>query len=208
MIALLLAGVASSAATTPASSQNSSESASITWSLNDTFSNETSLLPQALPQIGAAPQPRNYVAYIPVPISDDEDDEYEDDEEYYEDDEEYYEDDEEYYYEDEEEEEARPPKRRRPPKNRNKSKRQPAGNNRRVQNSRLDDNGQEKVPFLVPLMMVPESEIGIDKKFSFAGQQQPSLPNNLRNREPILDRIPQRPLRNRRKQFSGCYFLH
>ena len=48
-------------------------------------------LPQPLPQTGA--QPRNYVAYIPVPISDDDDDE--DDDEYYEDDDEYY-DDEEY----------------------------------------------------------------------------------------------------------------
>ena len=47
-------------------------------------------LPVPLPQ--SAAQPRNYVAYIPVPISDDEDEE--DDEEYYDDDEEYY--DEEY----------------------------------------------------------------------------------------------------------------
>ena len=53
------------------------------------FNNES--LPQPLPQTGA--QPRNYVAYIPVPISDDEDEEEGD--EYYDDDEEYY-DDEEY----------------------------------------------------------------------------------------------------------------
>ena len=46
-------------------------------------------LPQPLPQTAA--QPRNYVAYIPVPISDDEDE----GDEYYDDDEEYY-DDEEY----------------------------------------------------------------------------------------------------------------
>ena len=52
------------------------------------FNNES--LPQPLPQTGA--QPRNYVAYIPVPISDDEDEE---GDEYYDDDEEYY-DDEEY----------------------------------------------------------------------------------------------------------------
>ena len=51
------------------------------------FNNES--LPQPLPQTGA--QPRNYVAYIPVPISDDE----EEGDEYYDDDEEYY-DDEEY----------------------------------------------------------------------------------------------------------------
>ena len=55
-----------------------------------------------------SPEGRNYVAYIPVPINgDDEDDneeydeEYEDDEYYEEDDEEY--DDEEYYEDDEEE---------------------------------------------------------------------------------------------------------
>ena len=53
------------------------------------FNNES--LPQPLPQTGA--QPRNYVAYIPVPISDDEGEEEGD--EYYDDDEEYY-DDEEY----------------------------------------------------------------------------------------------------------------
>ena len=51
-----------------------------------------------------APEPRNYVAYIPVPINNDDDDEEDYDEDYGED--EYYEDDDEeyddeYYYEDE-----------------------------------------------------------------------------------------------------------
>ena len=51
-------------------------------------------LPVPMPQ--SAAEPRNYVAYIPVPISDDEDEEEEDDDEYYDDEEEYYDDDEEY----------------------------------------------------------------------------------------------------------------
>ena len=75
-------------------------------------------LPTPLPQRG--PQARNYVAYIPVPISDDEneDDEYYDeDEDEYDDDDEYYDDDEdEYYYEEEEEETVK----RRPPKRNNR----------------------------------------------------------------------------------------
>ena len=57
-----------------------------------------------------SPEGRNYVAYIPVPINnedeDDEeeyDDEYEDDEYYDDDDDEEYEDDEEYYEDDDEE---------------------------------------------------------------------------------------------------------
>ena len=80
-------------------------------------------LPQAVPQVG--PQPRNYVAYIPVPISDDED-EYEEEEyedEYEEDD--YEEDEDYYYYDDEEEEENRPPptRKRRPPRQRKPNRR-------------------------------------------------------------------------------------
>ena len=36
------------------------------------------------------------------------------------------------------------------------------------------DEGSERVPFLVPLMMVPESEVGIDKPFSFSGGDKPN----------------------------------
>ena len=101
MILLLLTGSLSSA---------SVDSEDINQFDNITIINETSYetLPEALPQIGA--QPRNYVAYIPVPISDDEDDEEYEDEEDYEDDD-YYEDEDEYYY-DEDEEEYRPPPKR------------------------------------------------------------------------------------------------
>ena len=74
-------------------------------------------LPTPLPQRG--PQARNYVAYIPVPISDDEneDDEYYDeDEDEYDEDEYYDEDEDEYYYEEEEDETVK----RRPPKRNNR----------------------------------------------------------------------------------------
>ena len=81
---------------------------------NNAGGNGTETLPNPLPQIG--PQARNYVAYIPVPISDDEaeDDDYEeyDDDEYKDDDEEYYEDDEDEYYDEEDYEyEIKKPKR-------------------------------------------------------------------------------------------------
>ena len=157
-------------------------------------------LPQPLPQTAA--QPRNYVAYIPVPISDeddeDEDDEYyDDDEDYYED--EYDEDEDEYYYEEEEEEEKKPPPRRKRPSHKRKRP------NRRVYNNDrgVDDGNNERVPFLVPLMMVPESEIGMDKKFSFSGDQmgppknQPQRPNQDR-------RIPGQRINNRPFSRPNC----
>ena len=54
--------------------------------------NQTEELPVPASQIG--PEARNYVAYIPVPINDDEEDE--EDEEYYDEYDEYYEDEYEY----------------------------------------------------------------------------------------------------------------
>ena len=87
VLLLLVTGVLSSeSAIIDISYHNDTTSDDIT---SIAFNNES--LPQPLPQTGA--QPRNYVAYIPVPISDDEDEEEGD--EYYDDDEEYY-DDEEY----------------------------------------------------------------------------------------------------------------
>ena len=141
------------------------------------------LLPQPMAQHGA--EPRNYVAYIPVPISDDEeegeDEEYYDDDEYYEEDEEEDEYEDEYYYEEEDTDVKPPPRRRRP------SRKKPSKSNRRKYQPK---NDQERVPFLVPLMMVPESEIGIDKPFSFAGRD-PKLPNIAK------DFAPDRPQLNR-----------
>lgn len=174
VILLLLTGVFSSGESTLIDIKHANESFV-----------ENEPLPQALPQIG--PQSRNYVAYIPVPISDDEEDEEDSDDDYY-DDEEY----EDYEYYEEEEEEKPPPKRRRPSRNKKY-------NNRRKPNRRVDyEEDTEKVPFLVPLMMVPESEIGVDKKFSFAGDllEPPNRPNIERQRLPIQrinNRPPQRP---------------
>ena len=140
-------------------------------------------LPQPLPLRGGA-EARNYVAYIPVPISDDEDS----DEEYYEDDDEdddeYYDDDD-YYYEDEEEDNDVKPPRKRPSR---KKQRRPS-NRRRFQHPSKNSNheaNEERVPFLVPLMMVPESEIGIDKPFSFTDPKVPK--RNIAN-----DFAPDRP---------------
>ena len=81
--------------------------------------NGTETLPIPLPQIG--PQARNYVAYIPVPISDDEAEdedyeEYDDDDEYRDDDEEYYYDDEDEYYDDEDDYDYEIKKPKRPTK--------------------------------------------------------------------------------------------
>ncbi len=136
-------------------------------------------LPSPLPQRGGRPQPRNYVAYIPVPINDEDEEagksDSSDDEEYeyYDEDEEEAEgDDEYYYYEDEDEEEPPPPpKRRRPSRRRPSSSRRRRPPNRNRDRDDDDDGDKERVPFLVPLMMVPESEVGIDKPFSFAGDQ-------------------------------------
>ena len=50
----------------------------------------------------------------------------------------------------------RPNRRGRPFRNRNKNE------------------DSERVPFLVPLMMVPESEVGVDKPFSFSGGEKPN----------------------------------
>jgi hypothetical protein len=41
-------------------------------------------------------------------------------------------------------------------------RRRPSGN---------DNDGKERVPFLVPLMMVPETDVGVEKPFSFAQEQ-------------------------------------
>ena len=79
-----------------------------------------------------------------------------------------------------------PPRRKRPNKRRKPSKKP----NRRVYTNnrdREDEVNNERVPFLVPLMMVPESEIGVDKKFSFSGDQlnppnQQQRPNQIQNR--------------------------
>ena len=83
--------------------------------------NGTETLPTPLSQIG--PQARNYVAYIPVPISDDEteDEDYEyDDDEYKDDDEEYYDDDDDdEYYDDEDDYEYEIKKPKRPTKKQN-----------------------------------------------------------------------------------------
>lgn len=130
-------------------------------------SNASQPLPTPLPQRDSGAQPRNYVAYIPVPISDeDEEDEYYDEEEY---DDEYYDEDDEYYEDEEDEDVKRPPKRRP-----NRNRKRP--NRRKYRPSNEEQEGGERVPFLVPLMMVPESEIGIDKPFSFSGKD-PNVSN-------------------------------
>ena len=131
--------------------------------------NKSEPLPQPFPLRGDA-EARNYVAYIPVPISDDEDsdDEYyedEDDDEYYDNDDE---DDDDYYYE--EDNDIKPP-RKRPSR---KKQRRPSNRRRFQPPSKNHDDNEERVPFLVPLMMVPESEIGIDKPFSFSDQKVPN----------------------------------
>ena len=118
-------------------------------------------LPTPSPQVG--PEARNYVAYIPVPINEgeEEDEYYDDDDEYYDDDD-YYEDDDEYYYEDEDE----PPRKSHRPKRKKSSKRKRP--NRRKYGDESSNGDKERVPFLVPLMMVPENQVGLEKEFSFS----------------------------------------
>ena len=42
-------------------------------------------------------------------------------------------------------------------------------------------DGKERVPFLVPLMMVPETDVGVEKPFSFAQEQAGVGGNGLGN---------------------------
>ena len=119
------------------------------------ISNQTEQLPTAAARLGA--EARNYVAYIPVPINDDEEGEEYDEEEY--DDDEYYDDEYEEYYEEEEE---------KPSKKKKKGKRKSGPSRRRHDPSKSGTEEKERVPFLVPLMMVPENQVGVQKEFSFS----------------------------------------
>ena len=121
------------------------------------------MLPTPLPLTG--PEARNYVAYIPVPLNDDEESEEDDDTEYYYDEDEYYDE----YEEEEEEEKPYKPKR----KNRQQYKRP----NRR----KYEKESNERVPFLVPLMMVPENQVGVQKEFSFNQNRKNSIQDELSN---------------------------
>jgi hypothetical protein len=118
-------------------------------------------LPTPEKQVG--PEARNYVAYIPVPINDgedeDEDADSNDDEEEEEDEE--SEDEEEEEEEDEEEDEDEDvaqesggDRERKKPSSRRRKKPK-SSKRRRVQSK----NDKERVPFLVPLMMVPENQV-------------------------------------------------
>ena len=121
------------------------------------------------------------------------------------------EDDEEYYY-DEEEEEDPPPRRKRPNKKRKPSRKPFRKPNRRLDNGyRENEENNERVPFLVPLMMVPESEIGVDKKFSFSGDQLSQPPNQQQRPNQLVS-----PYQNRRgpgqqkfnnRPFNNCKIL-
>ena len=117
------------------------------------YNSDNEVLPQSSAQLG--PEARNYVAYIPVPINEGEEEE----------DDEYYDEDDEYYYEDEEYYEEEPPKKSKPKRKKYEStKRRP--NRRKYQEDSSKDD-KERVPFLVPLMMVPENQVGVEKEFSF-----------------------------------------
>ena len=135
---------------------------------------EAEELPKPAAQTG--PEARNYVAYIPVPINDDD----EDDEYYYDDDDEYYDEDDEYYYDDEDEP---PPKKKKKPYR--GDRRQSSSNRRRFDD--YEEESQERVPFLVPLMMVPENQVGLQKEFSFSND--PQQENNFNNPNEIQKNI-------------------
>ena len=142
-------------------------------------------LPKPISQTG--PEARNYVAYIPVPINDDEEeDEYYDETEYY-DDEEY--DDEDEYYEDDEYYDDPPPKKKKtkkkkPSRPRKTSSRRPSSTRRRYQSD--DEEDKERVPFLVPLMMVPENQVGVEKEFSFSEKPNNKNPLGVPDKESIF----------------------
>ena len=114
-----------------------------------------------VPASQTGPEARNYVAYIPVPINDDEEEE-EGDDEYYDDYEEYYEDE----YEYEEEEEKRPSRKKN--RRRHKDERKSKPSKGRYHPSKSSAEDKERVPFLVPLMMVPENQVGVQKEFTFS----------------------------------------
>ena len=120
--------------------------------------NQTEELPVPASQTG--PEARNYVAYIPVPINDDEEGEEEEDE-YYDEYDEYYEED--YEYEEEEEKPSRKKNKRR-----HKDERKPKPSKGRYHPSKSSTKDKERVPFLVPLMMVPENQVGVQKEFTFS----------------------------------------
>ena len=65
-----------------------------------------------------------------------------------------------------------------------------------------DEDNNERVPFLVPLMMVPESEIGVDKKFSFSGDQ--LTPPNQQQRPNQVQRVPGQRINNRPFNRPNC----
>ena len=110
----------------------------------------------------------------------------------------YYDDDE--YYEDEEE----PPRKSSKPKKKKQSYNTRRRTNRRKYQEESSKDDKERVPFLVPLMMVPENQVGIEKEFSFG--QKPEIENqkdddgvftsilNLNDKKgpPIGNRIPPR----------------
>ena len=124
---------------------------------NLTKSNDLDFDPEKLPtpssRIGG-PEARNYVAYIPVPINEGEDEEEDDDDEYYDEDDEYYDD--EYYDEDEyyeEEETPRRPNKKSKKKKYSSSKRR-KGNRRRYE-EQSSKGDTERVPFLVHIGAEP-----------------------------------------------------
>ena len=137
-------------------------------------------------------EPRNYVAYIPVPINDedgDEDDEYEYYEDEYDDEEEYDEDDEYYYEEDEDVKPTRVNRR----KESKKQIRRPSNNRRRYGDRRRGEGGgKERVPFLVPLMMVPENQVGVQKEFTFSRDEEGEDPTNAVTEELFEDVVNRR----------------
>ena len=120
--------------------------------------NQTEELPVPASQTG--PEARNYVAYIPVPINDEE----EEDEEYYDEYDEY----DEYYEEEYEYEEEEKPARKRKNKKRRKDDRKSKPGKGRFHPSKSSTEDKERVPFLVPLMMVPENQVGVQKEFTFS----------------------------------------
>ena len=140
------------------------------------------LEPLPVPLSMLQPEARNYVAYIPVPLNDDDDEEGSDE------DDEYYDDDDDEYYEYEEEEEEKPKRKK---ENRRKSSSRNKPQRKRFQDKEED---KERVPFLVPLMMVPENQVGVQKEFSFNKDTQSSLSDDLLSN--VIKNNPNRRFQN------------
>ena len=72
--------------------------------------------------------------------------------------------------------------------------------------NRKDSNvKKERIPFLVPLMMVPENQVGIDKDISFA--KPPTQPNRMRPNQAF--NMPRRGTNLKRPGIvsSPCQFI-